>query len=409
MRGICVGRNSPVESIFKMGRLSVDAVSNSSRTNESDSGGQGGLEQFSGFPGQLVSYPPGSNSFREICNTKGAIGGKRGVKSTMERKESLLDKVTEKETELKIVLGELGLSRKKRVESCSSCHRDLARYRRAGVRAEEAIGQLQVKAKANLDEMAEVRDSLSRYLMLKGYSQEEVNAIKADTYVEEEEEEEVLEVVDGQDGVYHQTVLDNQGDDVELPEGGSEKVEGKDFRIKKGLEDLSKATECTEILQCQVDSLAMMAERDQFIARTKKAEAREHSGGSRTEVKAPLVRGDVVSLSGRIRELESDVSQIQGHIWKGNVNLSECQHKLDAALIREKVLEGEVKAKELLVKKKEELLKDLPAREELDAKLGRLRTQIVDSDAMNLAELVKYIAKLEVDVIYHDRADAKIT
>ncbi|KAF6156689.1 hypothetical protein GIB67_017825, partial [Kingdonia uniflora] len=42
-----------------------------------------------------------------------------GVKSVVERKESLLDEVVEEETELELVLGELGLSRKKRVKSRS--------------------------------------------------------------------------------------------------------------------------------------------------------------------------------------------------------------------------------------------------------------------------------------------------
>ncbi|KAF6147303.1 hypothetical protein GIB67_009786 [Kingdonia uniflora] len=89
-----------------------------------------------------------------------------------------------------------------------------------------AINQLQVEVKANLDEMVEERNRLGHHLMLTGYSGEEVDAIKADTYVEEEDEEEAeaVGVVDGLDGVSRQTVLDNQGDDVELPDGGSEKV-----------------------------------------------------------------------------------------------------------------------------------------------------------------------------------------
>ncbi|KAF6161203.1 hypothetical protein GIB67_007844 [Kingdonia uniflora] len=72
------GRNSPVESFFKMGRESVNEVSTSGRMNESDSGGEEGLEQFPGFPGLLVSYPPCSEAFREFCKAKGAIGGKWG-------------------------------------------------------------------------------------------------------------------------------------------------------------------------------------------------------------------------------------------------------------------------------------------------------------------------------------------
>ncbi|KAF6166348.1 hypothetical protein GIB67_015894 [Kingdonia uniflora] len=86
---------------------------------------------------------------------------------------------------------------------------------------------------------------------------------------------------------------------------------------------------------------------------------------------------------------------LKGHVQKGNVNLRECQHKLDAALIREKVLEGEIKAKELLVKRKEELLKDIPAREELNAKIQRLRARVVDLEAMCLAELTKLESRLE--------------
>ncbi|KAF6148968.1 hypothetical protein GIB67_026713 [Kingdonia uniflora] len=89
-----------------------------------------------------------------------------------------------------------------------------------------AIGQLQVVTKANLDEMVEEHDRLRHHLMLKGYSEEEVDAIKADTYTEKEDEEEAeaVGIVDGLDGISRQTVLNNQGDDVELSEGGSEKV-----------------------------------------------------------------------------------------------------------------------------------------------------------------------------------------
>ncbi|KAF6155951.1 hypothetical protein GIB67_039282 [Kingdonia uniflora] len=152
----------------------------------------------------------------------------------------------------------------------------------------------------------------------------------------------------------------------------------------------------------------LKAKKDQTIACAKKAEARERSGGSKTEVKAPLVRGDVVSFSGRIRDLESDVSRVQGNVQKGNANLKECQHKLDAALIREKVLEGEINAKEFILKRKDELLKDLPIREELNAKLGVLRARVVEIQVMSLAESTKYIDKLEKDTIYHARVDAKI-
>ncbi|KAF6168110.1 hypothetical protein GIB67_011495 [Kingdonia uniflora] len=431
------GRNSPVESIFKMGRSPVDEVSTFGRTNESDSGWEGGLDQFPSFPGQLVSYPPGSDTFREYCKAKGVIGGKwgkcaeftgmqfrgcmvaegeeyfylladleaekqdrgidesitleyfdgdvRSMKSIVERKKSLLDEVTEEETELELVLGELGLSRKNRVESSPSCLGDLAQYRRTGIRAEEG-------------------EELGRYLMLKGYSQEEVNAIKADTYAEEEEEEaEVVREmslrindlesklareretskallsaqaelkveldasrVHGDHGLMYNREFAEQFDRIkEANENREDPYAKADFRLEK----LNQATERAENLQRQVDALAMQ---------------------------------------GRIRELESDVSRIQGHVQRGNANLRECQHKMDATLIREKVLGGEIKAKDLLVKRKDEFLKDLPAREELNAELGVFWARVVELQGMNLVESAQYITKLKEDAIYHDKVDADI-
>ncbi|KAF6140207.1 hypothetical protein GIB67_000255 [Kingdonia uniflora] len=113
-----------------------------------------------------------------------------------------------------------------------------------------ATSQLQVEAKANLDEMAEERDRLGLHLMMKGYSQEEVDAIKANTYTEEEEDEaEVLGVVDGLDGVFPQTVLDIQGDDAELPKGGSEKVVREmSFRINDLESGLAREKETSKSL-----------------------------------------------------------------------------------------------------------------------------------------------------------------
>ncbi|KAF6134807.1 hypothetical protein GIB67_002208 [Kingdonia uniflora] len=405
-----------------MGSSFVNEVSISGRMNESDNEGEGGLEQFSGFTGQLVSYPPSSDAFRKFCKAKVVVGGseyfdgdvrsdlsegflcylsqleyglslpltnlakrimntigvcpvqmngnmwelyevknfkasggsylcasvtrrrffnlnsagrsrndniiwvkvnclqrdddepldlrfrsvKKNVKSTVENKESPLDEVTEEEAELELILRELSMSRKKRVDSRSNKVRKAQSTRsmaavdegRKKISGEEArakthgsgsLAQLnlttskiaqkfpkrQIKKalpasgntgsgevatrkrrrveplggsemviegrSASMDDLKEVeerarllvfsrgfgsvRDRLGRHLMLKGYSQEEVDVIKVDTYAEEEEEEvEVLGVMDGLDGVSPQMALDNQGDNVELPEGWSEKV-----------------------------------------------------------------------------------------------------------------------------------------------------------------------------------------
>ncbi|KAF6160080.1 hypothetical protein GIB67_025743 [Kingdonia uniflora] len=180
------------------------------------------------------------------------------------------------------------------------------------------IGQLQVVAKANLDETDEEHDRLGCHLMLKGYSLEEVDAIKADTYIEEEEEEaEVLGVMDGLDGVSPQTVdtLVVTGKQADMAQYRIQALKRSEEQCRS---DLHRCDDLNERVA------RLKAEKDQAIARAMKAEARESSGGSRTEVKAPLVQGNVVSLSGRIRELEINVFRIQGHVQKGNANLRKC-------------------------------------------------------------------------------------
>ncbi|KAF6145308.1 hypothetical protein GIB67_017019 [Kingdonia uniflora] len=132
----------------------------------------------------------------------------KGIWLGIEEQESKLKKA---KSELEINLARAKTEALKEVRQLKAAHAII-------------ISQLQAEAKANLDETVEEHDRLGHQLMLKGYSQEEVDAIKADTYVEEDEEEaEVLGVIDGLDGISPQTVLDNQGDDAELLEGGSEK------------------------------------------------------------------------------------------------------------------------------------------------------------------------------------------
>ncbi|KAF6170770.1 hypothetical protein GIB67_015722 [Kingdonia uniflora] len=375
------------EFVLKMGSSSVNKVSTSGRMNESNNEGEGRLEQFPGFPGQLVSYPPGFDAFREFCKAKAALGEKwsncvefsgqtwndnviwvkgnclqrddeepldlrfrivkQSVKSTVERKKSLLDEIAKEETELKLLLEGLSLSRKKKVDSKSDKIRkaqstrsmagidedkkqisgeevrtktpwsgssaqpnlptskiaqkfpkkwmlkslpalgatesgEVAKEKRRRVKysgekvaevrpvavddlreveerarlatlhgdedtskmvahllkgirlgiEEEKIELKKMKsgleknlAWAKTEAMMEVREKKASHIVAIGQLQE-VDAIQADTYVEEgeDEEAEVVGIVNGLDGVSRQTVLDNQGDDVELPEGGSEKV-----------------------------------------------------------------------------------------------------------------------------------------------------------------------------------------
>ncbi|KAF6173199.1 hypothetical protein GIB67_028497, partial [Kingdonia uniflora] len=103
------------------------------------------------------------------------------------------------------VTGEVAQGQKRIVEPLGGSGEKVAEVRSASVddlkevedranleilQGKEGTNQmLQVKVKANLAETAEERDRLGRHLMLKGYSQEEGDVIKVDTYAEEEEEE----------------------------------------------------------------------------------------------------------------------------------------------------------------------------------------------------------------------------
>ncbi|KAF6148055.1 hypothetical protein GIB67_024230 [Kingdonia uniflora] len=89
------------------------------------------------------------------------------------------------------------------------------------------INKLQAEPNVDLEEAVAERDRLGHHLMSKGYSEDEVDAIRADTYMEEDEGKEIEDIatgiVDGLDGVSPQMVRDNQGDDNECPELKNEK------------------------------------------------------------------------------------------------------------------------------------------------------------------------------------------
>ncbi|KAF6150423.1 hypothetical protein GIB67_040953 [Kingdonia uniflora] len=69
--------------LFEMDRSPANEVSTSGRIVESkiemfDSEVKVGDEQFPGFPGKLVTYPPCSNAFKEFYKTKATVGGTWG-------------------------------------------------------------------------------------------------------------------------------------------------------------------------------------------------------------------------------------------------------------------------------------------------------------------------------------------
>ncbi|KAF6169535.1 hypothetical protein GIB67_018902 [Kingdonia uniflora] len=115
---------------------SVNEVSTSGRTNESDNEGELGLEQFLGFLGQLVSYPPSSDALRELYKANVTIGGRLGncIEFAVDSKNAVIAGVKSKVEKTKSLLVGLGLSRKKRVDSRSNkAQKDQSSMSMAGV------------------------------------------------------------------------------------------------------------------------------------------------------------------------------------------------------------------------------------------------------------------------------------
>ncbi|KAF6154435.1 hypothetical protein GIB67_028327 [Kingdonia uniflora] len=408
---------------------STSSQSVESKIRTSGSEEEGGVDQFPSFPGRLVSNPPRLDAFKEFCKAMASIGGRWGSKSQVKMKESLLDTaarlmkgicpgVEEKKAKLK--------RKKVKLErNVARLKYDLSKEgkRLEALRASQVveINKLQAETRVNLEEAVAKCDRLGDHLMSKGYSEDEVDVIRANTYMEGDEGEETEDVtagiMDGLDGVSPQTVRDNQGDNNERPELVNGKVElesaclrkddarqcnqeftdefdrlreanGKrrstcegalqvfygntnycrpdsqieenDANISKGQKELEELKEHAAKIKSQSDAL-VVKRREADIARCRihtlerseeEALSLTRSKKIKNDARVPLVQGDVVSLSARIRELERDVARIQGHVRKGVEQLRECQIKLGAALIWEKGLEYVIIGKDIVIKDK---------------------------------------------------------
>ncbi|KAF6167509.1 hypothetical protein GIB67_031710 [Kingdonia uniflora] len=369
---------------YEMGSSSVNEVLTSGQTNESDNEGEVGLEQFLGFPGQLISYPSSSDAFREflkprqlgidesisleyfdgdvrsdlsegfmcylsqleyelslpltnlvkgIMNTIGACPvqlnenmwevitvcdhlnekwekeGNVGritlrtlcVKSKVERKESLLDEVAVEETKLELLLEELGLSRKKRVDSRSKKKRMLKALPASGITGSgevskdirkrvKPLGESREKVaegrSTTVDDLKEVEER-TRLAVLHGEedtSKMVARLVKGIWLGIEEEKSELMKA-----NIKLEKELTRSGTDalkdvrqlkashvvaigqlqVETKANLDEMVKehdrlvhhlmlkGIDAEINKGLKELVEVTECAEKRQSRVDALAM--------------------------------------------------------------------------------------------------------------------------------------------------------
>ncbi|KAF6147456.1 hypothetical protein GIB67_022116 [Kingdonia uniflora] len=395
-----------------------------------------------GFSGKLVTYPPSSDAFKEFCKAKAAVGGTWGncieyvgPKSQVERKDLLLDEVAKEEVKLEFVLEGLGLNIKKKVGSkLKKVQKSQSTRLMAGIddrkkKGTGGEGQTNFPKTPIIDSSVQAESITSSKLaqtfpkiyMLKRLSSSgttgssEERARLAALHGEEDMSKMVTRLVRGIWLGVEEEKFELKKVKIEL-EKKVARVKAYTLKEVKKLEAL-KGFHAVAIGHLQVEARAnleeVVAERERLgrhlmlkgyfedeVDAIRNAEARERSRRSRNDVKVPLVQGDVVRLLGRIRVLEGDVARIQGHVQKGNTNLREYQHKLDAALVREKVLEREIREKEILMKKKDDLLKDTSAWEGLNAEIERLHAQVTDLEAINQAESAKAVKKLEESIVF---------
>ncbi|KAF6169255.1 hypothetical protein GIB67_013685 [Kingdonia uniflora] len=121
-------------------------------------------------------------------------------------------------------------------------------------------------------------------------------------------------------------------------------------------------------------------------------------------------------LNERVAQLKTDLAQATSRARnaeagecsrknKGNERLRECQSKLDAAIAREQELERVIRSKEIMIKKKDDLLKKSLAGEDLNRELKELRAQASHSEMLMaiIAYFVKEIRRLKLErSTWHD-------
>ncbi|KAF6172405.1 hypothetical protein GIB67_025910 [Kingdonia uniflora] len=286
------------------------------------------------------------------------------MKSKVERKESLLDEVAEEVTKLELVLEGLGLSRKKRVDSRSNKVQkaqstrgrgkgkvghsprrgiyeqdgDMARYRGIKSELKKENAKLEKElARSRTDALMDIRQLKASHAVVIGDSEEEVNVIKADTYAEEEDEEEAeaVGIMDGLDGV---------------PARRCSTITGMTSSSQKAVREMS----------LRVIDLEFGLARERETSKTL------------LSIQAEL---QVKEKDAKINKGLKELAEVTEHAEK-------LQRRVDALAVK--------------------------AREELNVEIRRLRAQVVDLEAINLAESVKFIKKLEENVIYHAKVDAEM-
>ncbi|KAF6144250.1 hypothetical protein GIB67_024477 [Kingdonia uniflora] len=351
-------------------------------------------------------------------------------------KESLLDIVTQEEIELEAVLENLCISRKMRVNSrvdnatrlmkgiCLGVKEERAELKRKKVKLERnlarlksdlskerkrlealkasqvvEINKLQAEVKVDLVEMVAECDRLGHHLMSKGYSENEVDTIKADTYVKEDEEEETEDVavgiVNGLDGVSPQMVY--------LPRcimfsQAELQVELESARLRE-----DEARECNQEFAKEFDRMREAnKDREDLYMKVyiKKIGGKFKLADGRFESDLAWKTHEQKPIQFDLANSKSELGRLKKKLVDKDNELKGARDDLSASEVAAEQLTTTFTAKdlefrmlqrktEIVIKGKEELLKKIPDLEELNKEIEILRAQVVDLEANNRAESAK--------------------
>ncbi|KAF6144192.1 hypothetical protein GIB67_004865 [Kingdonia uniflora] len=174
------------------------------------------------------------------------------------------------------------------------------------------------------------------------------------------------------------------------------KMVKKESDLKRAQDDLSNSEIVVEQFSAALpvkDIEFNLADLATANSRAKKAEAGERSRKNKGDVGVSIIKGDVVSLSAWIRELEGDVARTQAHVQKEN---------------EERDLEQVIRGKEQLIRNNDELLKKSPTGKSVgkDRELEELRAQVAELRMINQAESDKAVEKAKEHINFMSRVDS---
>ncbi|KAF6141581.1 hypothetical protein GIB67_023753 [Kingdonia uniflora] len=322
------------------------------------------------------------------------------------------------------------------------------------------INKLRMEARMDLDEVVSERNRLGRLLISKGYYEDEVEAIRTNTYVEEEVKDDTIGVVDRLDGMTPRSAklesarlredearqcnqesveeFDKMREANEDREDRHVKVhfkfveatqaivdltrqiEEKDAKIEKGQKESREADMARYCIYALERSDEDLNRSELGRLKKKLADKDNKLMGAQDKISASEVTTEQLTtaistkdmefrmVQRKYKEFNDNVAQLKTDLVQANscvrsIEVGECskKNKNDA---RVSLIQG----KEIVIKDKEELLKKIPDVEELNKEIEILRAQVLDLEVINRAESAKADENFTKNIAFTDRIDREI-